>query len=452
MPQSTQSASTSQLDAVTDLNVKEDTSSGRMSAGRVGMWALIVGLGVFFLWAGLAPLDEGVPGQGMVTIDTKSKAVQHLSGGIVKEVLVREGQNVSQGQLLIRLDEAVARANYEGVRQRYLGLRATEGRLLAEQRGVEKILWHEDLKASLADPQVRQLVMTQEQLFESRRSGLQAELQSIEEAVQGQEASLKAYAEMLTNRRNQHSLLQEELKNTAELVSEGYTPRNRQLELERSVAEVKSASADLVGNTARTLRSIAELRQRIIVRKQEYRKEVETQVGDVGREVQAEAEKFRAVKDDLGRIEIKSPATGQIVGLSIQTAGGVIGAGQKLMDIVPSNQLLLLEARVPPHLIDRVKSDLLVDVRFSSFANSPQLVVEGKVVSVSGDLLVDQQTGAGYFLARVALTPAGVTKLGNRQMQPGMPVEVIFITGERTLLTYLLHPLTKRISASMKEE
>jgi protease secretion system membrane fusion protein len=122
------------------------------------------------------------------------------------------------------------------------------------------------------------------------------------------------------------------------------------------------------------------------------------------------------------------------------------------MDIVPVSQTLLLEARVSPHLIDRVHADLPVDVRFSSFANSPQLVVEGKVASVSADLLVDPHTGAGYFLARVAVTPEGMKKLGKRQMQAGMPVEVIFITGERSMLTYLLHPLTKRMAASMKEE
>jgi protease secretion system membrane fusion protein len=138
--------------------------------------------------------------------------------------------------------------------------------------------------------------------------------------------------------------------------------------------------------------------------------------------------------------------------LAIQTVGGVIGSGQKLMDIVPEDQVLLIEARVPPHLIDRVRKDLPVDVRFSSFAHSPQLVVDGKVASVSADLLTDPQTGAGYFLARVGVTAEGYKKLGKRQLQPGMPVEVIFLTGERSMLTYLLSPLTKRLAASMKEE
>lgn len=421
-------------------------------AARVGLWALGIGFGGFLLWAGLAPLDEGVPGSGMVAIDTKKKPVQHLTGGLVKEVTVKEGDVVKEGQVLVRLDEAAVRANFESVRQRYLGLRAAESRLLTEQRGAPKIVFHKDVMEAAKDPQIRQIVTTQEQLLEARRAALSAEGQSIHEAVQGQQAQIDAYATILVNRKNQQALLTEELGNTRGLVSEGYAPRNRMLELERMVAESGSGIADLQGNTLRAKRSIAELQQRAILRQQEYRKEVESQLVDVGREVQSEEEKFRAMQGDLGRTEIKSPADGQVLDLSIQTVGGVIAAGQKLMDIVPSNQVLLIEARVQPHLIDRVHADLPVDVRFSSFSHTPQLVVQGKVVSISGDLRLDPQTGVGYYLARVAVTAEGLKQLGHRQLHPGMPVEVVFLTGERSLLTYLLSPLTKRLAHSMKEE
>lgn len=421
-------------------------------AARIGLWALALGFGGLLLWAGLAPLDEGVPGQGMIAIDTKRKTVQHLTGGLVKAVLVGEGDHVKEGQLLIRLDEAVARANFEAARQRYIGLRAMEGRLLAEQRNETKIAFHPDVVEASQDPQVRDMVRTQEQLFDSRRAALRADLQSNEESIQGQQGLIQAYESMLVNRKNQQTLLAEELSNTRGLVKEGYAPRNRQLELERMASEASSGIAELQGNTIRAKRAVAELRQRAIMRQQEYRKEVEGQLAEVGREVPGDAEKYRVAKADLGRIDIKSPATGQVVGLAFQTVGGVIGPGQKLMDIVPENQALLVEARVPPHLIDRVHKDMPVDVRFSSFAHSPQLVVNGKVASVSADLLTDPQTGAGYFLARVGVTAEGYKKLGQRQLQPGMPVEVVFLTGERSMLTYLLNPLTKRLAASMKEE
>ena len=446
---STASSPVQTLASITDVIAKPEPKG---QPGRIGLWALALGLGGFLLWAGLAPLDEGVPGQGMVTIDTKSKAVQHLSGGIIKEVLVKEGDVVKEGQLLIKLDEATTRANFEAARQRYLGLRAMEARLLAEQKGQGTISWHPDLREAVADPQIRQMTLTQEQLFASRRNSLQADLQAIEESVQGQQALLQAYGAMLGNRRNQLALLSDEHKNTSEMVKEGYAPRNRQLELERMLSEANSSIAELLGNSTRAQRAINEMRQRAIVRQQDYRKDVETQLADVGREVQADAQKYQAVKDDLGRVDIKSPAAGQVVGLAFQSVGGVIGPGQKLMDIVPTSQSLMLEARISPHLIDRVHAKLPVDVRFSSFANSPQLVVDGTVASVSGDLLIDNRNGAGYYLVRVVVTPEGLTKLGKRQMQPGMPVEVIFRTGERSMLTYLLHPLTRRMAASMKEE
>lgn len=420
--------------------------------GRMGLWALGIGFGGFLLWAGLAPLDEGVPGQGIVAIDTKRKAVQHLSGGIIKEVLVREGDVVKEGQLLIRLDEAVSRANYEAVRQRYLGLRAMQGRLQAEQAGLGSIQFHPDLQQASSDPLIGQQMQNQEQLFATRRSLLRSDLQSIEESIQGQNGLLQGYASILVNRKNQQALLNEELGHIRGLVNEGYVPRNRQLELQRMVAESGSSIADLMGNTVRAQRSIGELRQRAISRQQDYRREVETQLADVSRDVLGEEQKFKAVTDDLGRIEIKAPASGQVVSLAVQTVGGVVQPGQKLMDIVPEKEPLLLEAHVAPHLIDRVKAGLPVDVRFSSFAHAPQLVVDGEVISISGDLLTEPQTNVSYYLARVQVTEEGKKALGKHQLQPGMPVEVIFKTGERTMLTYLLHPLTKRVSAAMKEE
>jgi len=428
-------------------------SSDTRAVARTGLLVLAVGFGGFLLWAGLAPLDEGVPTQGMVTLDTKRKTVQHLSGGLVKEVLVQEGQQVKEGQPLLRLDGAVAKANFEAVRQRYLGYRAMQSRLFAEQAGNGVINFHPDVKAAMNDPLIQQQVNTQQQLIQARRAALAADLQVIEESMQGLKEQLGSYQNILVQRRSQLALLTEELTNTRGMVKEGYAPRNRQLELERMVAESNASIADLTGNSLRISRQVAELGQRSLARKQEYRKEIESQLADVTREVQSDAEKFVAVTADLDRIEIKSPANGQVVGLTVQTVGAVLQPGQKLLDVVPNQQSLLLEAHIPPHLIDKVQTGLIADIRFNSFAHSPQLVVDGKVISVSGDLLSDpQQPQYSYYLARVQVTPEGIKTLGTRQMQPGMPAEIVIKTGERSLLTYLLHPLTKRMAASMKEE
>ena len=438
------------LGEVDELRASADTAS----IARKALWALGIGFGGFLIWAALAPLDEGVPTSGMVTIDTKRKAVQHLTGGIVKEVLVREGEIVKEGQVLMRLDEAVTKANYESIRQRYLGLSAMQTRLRAEQAGAAKLVFDKDvLDAAAVDPYVAQQVNNQKQLFETRRAGLQSDLQGLQESIEGVKAQRDATKLMLVQRQQQLSLLKEELANTRELVKDGYAPRNRQLELERMTAEVQANIADLTGSSIRTERAVAELTQRSLSRKAEYRKEVESQLADVAREVQADAEKFVAEKANLQRIDIRSPSAGQVVGLTVQTVGAVVQPGQKLMDVVPDEQALLLETRIAPHLIDKVQAGLSADIRFNTFAHSPQLVVEGKVLSVSGDLLTDPQNPQiAYYLARLQVTPQGMKTLGQRQMQPGMPAEVVVKTGERSMLTYLLNPLLKRLAGSMKEE
>lgn len=432
----------------------DPSASDTGRAARIGLWALGLGFGGFLLWAGLAPLDEGVPSQGTVMIDTKRKTVQHLSGGIIQKVAVHEGQTVKEGDTLIELDSATARSNYESVRQRYLSLRAMQGRLTAEQADKDVITFHPDLLEARSDPLIQIQMQTQSQLLLTRRNSLRATLQGIEESMQSQQGLLTTYEGMLSQRRNQLALIQEELKNTRSLVAEGYAPRNRQLELERQVAEVNTSIVELNGNTLRAQRAIAELRQQAQVRRQEYRKEVETDLANVLREVQSDAEKLAAVKNDLERTEIRSPATGQVIGLAVQTIGGVIQPGQKLMDIVPEDAALLLEARIDPHFIDRVHAGLKTDVRFNAFAHTPQLVVEGEVTSLSNDLLTEQ-VGSGqvsYYLARVKVTPEGIKKLGTHRLQPGMQAEVVIKTGERSMLTYLINPLTKRLAASMKEE
>ncbi|MBP9712935.1 MAG: HlyD family type I secretion periplasmic adaptor subunit [Sterolibacterium sp.] len=419
---------------------------------RIGLWALGIGFGGFLLWAAIAPLDEGVPAQALVSIDTKRKPVQHLTGGITKQVHVKEGTYVKQGDILVELDDAVARANYESIRQHYLTLRATEGRLLAEQAGQTRINFHPDLKQAETDPYIRQTVDNQMQLLQSRQLARQAEMAGLNESIEGQEASIQGAKGVLESRRSQLTFLQEELNGVRDLVKDGYAPRNQQLQLERQNAETRGAIADLQAGLLRSQRAIAELKARGLQRTQEYRKEVDSQLADIRREVQADADKYKATAADLARTVIRAPVEGQVVGLVIQHSGAIVAPGQKLMDIVPQNEALLLEAHVPPNLIDRLQPGLLVDTRFSAFANSPALVVQGKLDSISADLLSDPVTGHPYFLARVSITPEGMKELGKRQMQAGMPAEVVIKTGERSLLTYLLHPLIKRVSASMKEE
>ena len=445
----TSPAAASDVTDVDDLSRQSDTRSPI----RMGFWVLVVGFGLFIAWAAFAPLDEGVSASAQVSIETRRKAIQHLQGGVIKELPVKEGQQVKAGDVLLVLDDGTTRAVRDSIQQNYLAQRAMESRLLAELSGAGGVAFHADLtKATEAEARLHMSVQTQ--LFNARRAALAAEMAALQESIHGLEAQGKGYQQMLLNRQQQASLQGEQIGNIKSLAQDGFAPRNQVLQLEQAQSELRAGMADLTANGQRVLASMAEMRLKIAQRKQDFLKEASTQLADVRREVQANQEKLVAISTDLERTEIRSPVEGQVVGLGVSGVGSVVTPGQKLMDIVPVESVLLLDTKVPPHVIDRVHVGDPTEVRFSGFADSPQLVVDAKLVSLSSDA-VSEQTGNGaitYYLGRVAITDAGLKALGKRVMQPGMPAEVLIRTGERTLLTYMLHPLTKRIAASMKEE
>lgn len=422
---------------------------------RLGLWVLFLGFGGFLLWAAWAPLDEGVSAPSTVAIETRRRVIQHFSGGVVRAVHVKEGQWVRRGDVLVELDDAALRANLEAVRQNYLGQRAAESRLVAEQLGQATIAFHPDvLQEAQTIASVRQHMDAQTRLFAARRAALQAEESAAREAIAGLEAQIAGLSAMLESRRVQAALLGDQIRNIKELADEGYAPRNQLLQLEQGRAELAAVQADLQANRQRAQQAIAETRMRIVQRRQEYQKESGAQLADLRREVQAGQERIQAITDELERTRIQTPADGQVVALAVSAVGGVLTPGQRLLDIVPKGDALLLDVRIAPHMIDRVKVGLETDVRFSAFANSPQLVVSGRLVSVSGDAISEQQGAAvvSYYLGRVQVTPEGLAQLGGRVLTPGMPAEVLIKTGERSLLTYLLKPLVKRMAGSMKEE
>ncbi len=442
-------AAAAEVTDVDDLSRQSDTRSPI----RLGFWVLVVGFGLFMAWAALAPLDEGVSAPAQVSIETRRKAIQHLQGGVIKQLPVKEGQQVKAGEVLLVLDDGTTRAVRDSIQQNYLAQRAMESRLLAELSGAAAIAFHADLnKASEADARLHMSVQTQQ--FNARRAALAAEVAAAQESIHGMEAQAKGLGLMLESRQQQASLQTEQLANVKSLAQDGFAPRNQALQLEQAQAELRAGMADLTANGQRLLASMAETRMRIALRKQDYLKEAAGQLAEVRREVQANQEKLVAINTDLSRLEVRSPVDGQVVGLGVSGVGSVLTPGQKLMDIVPIGAVLLLDTKVPTHIIDKVHAGDPTEVRFSGFADSPQLVVDGKLVSLSTDA-VSEQVGNGvmtYYLGRVAITEAGLKALGARTLQPGMPAEVLIRTGERSLLTYLMHPLTKRIAASMKEE
>jgi membrane fusion protein, protease secretion system len=436
------------VDAV-DLSEHADTKKPI----RLGLWVLVVGFGLFLLWAALAPLDEGVVAPGAVAIDTKRKTIQHMQGGVIRELRVNEGQDVKAGDVLLVLSDGATRAGFESVQQNYLAQRAAESRLLAELAGAPAITFHPDLLKA-QDSEARIHIAAQQQLFAARRAALNAELAAGREAITGLQAQVSGLQGVSASRQAQAALQAEQLRNVSDLARDGFAPRNQALQLEQAQADLRATLADNAAATQRAVQTIAETRQRIAVRQQEYIKEVSRELAEVRREVQANQERLSAATTELERTEIRSPIDGQVIAIAVAGVGGVVTPGQRLMDVVPKEQKLLLDARVPVHVIDRVRVGDATEVRFSGFANTPQLVVDGRVASISGDVVSEQMPGGvmQYYLGRVELTEAGNKALGQRQMHPGMPAEVLIRTGERSMLTYLLHPLTKRVAAAMKEE
>ncbi len=423
---------------------------------RLGAAVLVVGLGAFLLWAGFAPLDQGVPASGTVAIETRKKTIQHSTGGVVKDVLVKEGQWVKEGDVLIEVSDTQARANNETIRQAYLSQRAVEARLEAELKNAGSIHFGSDITANKADPFVQQLTMTQQNFFAARRASFEAEVSALEQSIQALKDQLWGVDQSLVNRLVQIQLQEKHLKSIKSLADEGYAPKNQVLQMEQTQTELKTALSDLKSNQSRLSRSIEESQFRMAQRKQDYQKDVMGLLAEVKKEVQAGKERLTTTNEELVRTQIKSPVDGQVVGMSISATGGVVMAGQKLMDVVPKSEALLIDAKVLPHIIDKVHTGMNVSVRFNTFANTPQLVVPGKLVALTSDVITDPSAGMGgissYYLGRVEITPEGLKVLGSRVLQPGMPTEVLFKVGERTLLQYIMYPLTKRIAASLKEE
>jgi protease secretion system membrane fusion protein len=305
-----------------------------------------------------------------------------------------------------------------------------------------------------SDPLVKQHIDTQRLLFEARRNSLNSEIKATEEAILGHEAELVGILGQLESRKLQVTKQLERLNSFNELAKDGYVAQNQILQLEQEQAGLVSVVAELDSARVRTRNTINELKNRLDQRRQDFLKESSTQLAEVSREVLAGRERLDATRDNLSRIIIKSPVDGQVVGIAVSSAGGVISPGQRLMDIVPKDEVVVLEAKLPIHLIDRIKVGDAVSARFSSFSHSPQLVVDCVLTSISDDVLTETaSTGTvSYYLGRAQLTKNGFVQLGDHAIKPGMGAEVLIKTGERSLLTYLMGPLLKRVSSAMREE
>ena len=425
-----------------------DADYGRIL--RRGLLVLLVGVGGFFAWAALAPLDEGVPAAGTVLVSSHRKTVQPLLGGLVSKILVKEGGVVQTGQPLVELDATRARADLEIARGQLLVARASEARLLAEQRGDALFELPGALLARRVDARVAQVIDLQLQLFKSRRANLRAELEAMRASIGGLQAQIAALAESSTARERQKAMLDTELEGLRELAKEGFLARNRLSEQERLLAQLQAQLAEDRGAMARARKQVAEIELRIAQRQQEYQKDVETQLADVQREANALDDRIRALEFEVENAVLRAPVDGTVVGLSVFTDGGVVQSGERLMDVVPGDEPLRVDAQIPPNLIDRVHVGLPVDLMFTTFNASTTPRVPGVVTLVGADVLLDQDKQP-FYRGQVEVTEEGMRLLRENRILPGMQVMVFVRTGERTMLNYLFKPLRDRMQAALTE-
>lgn len=423
---------------------------------RFGLTTLLVGFGGFMLWAGLAPLDEGVPGTGVVSVESKRKTVQHLRGGLVEAIKVREGDLVKAGDELVRLNDTEAKAQLDITRGQYWLVRAAEARLQAEREGRTGVVFPDDLKAAAPnDPRAIEAMQAQERLFQARRSALSSEMGMMDESIAGLQQQMRGLESLQQGKKTQIDLINKELASLRELAQEGFVPRNKLYELERVLADLSGTRGEDMAQIARFQAGISETKLRKLARQQDFRKEVETQIADVQRDVGTQADRMKALSEELERTIIKSPTDGAVVGLEVHTLGGVIRPGDRIMDIVPQGDVLVVDAQLPVNLIDKVHVGLLADVHINivhSGGASP--VIEGRLTQVSADRQTEPRSGMPYYTARIELTPNGEETLRQHKIkvQAGMPTDVIVKTGERTLLQYLMKPLVSRISSGLREQ
>jgi protease secretion system membrane fusion protein len=429
-----------------------NTDAGAYS--RAGWWIVLLGVGSFLLWAIWAPLDKGVPLVGTVAKESNRQAVQHLTGGTVEAILVREGDTVKAGQVLVRMNGVQAKSQSDITRAQYFNARGAEARLRAELEGRKTITPPAALAPYKADPRVASVMALQAQLMASRQLALQSELAAMDENIAGLKAQTEGLQESRDSKKQQMVILKEQLDNMRELAKDGYVARSRLLEIERTYVQTSGMLSEDIGNIGRAQRQVMELRLHRTQRIQEYQKEVRATLSDTEREAEALGARMTALDYELANADVKAPVDGTVVGLNIFTRGGVVGPGFRMMDLVPTDDPLIVEGQLPVNLIDKVHAGLPVELIFSAFNANKTPHIPGEVMQVSADRTVDERTGNAYSRMKARVTPAGAKLIAAKKLdiRSGMPVDLFVKTGERTMMSYLLKPVFDRAKTSMSEE
>lgn len=436
----------------------EAEDDGRLEI-RIGA-AVAVSFFVLFLgWAALTRLDSAAYAQGEVAVEGHTQSVQHKEGGIVSALHVKEGQMVRQGDVLVELAGADAKAQEAALSAQVYGLKAQQARLQAEQFGLRKIAWPaefatltgDDLKAAQNAMKVQQVqFQTRAAALLSQKNILRQKGAELAQQVEGDKRQIQAADE-------QTRLIGEELDGVKSLAAEGFAPINRVRALERSQAELGGQRGQYAASVAQAQEQAGETRLQALQLDKQQAEDVASQLRDVAFQLSDAQPKLAAAKDALAREQVRAPVSGAVVGLTAFTVGGVVAPGQKLMDIVPAKADLVVEARLAPQDADDIRVGQEVEIKFPSLHDRTLPVLKGVLTKLSADSFVDEKTGARYFQVEATAPQTTLDKLklaedGRFEIKPGLPAQVLIPRSKRTALDYLTQPLTESISHSFHEK
>jgi HlyD family type I secretion membrane fusion protein len=417
--------------------------------GGIIVLVLVVGL---MLWAAFARVSGAVLASGTVRVENNSKQIGHLESGIVRRILVREGQRVRRGQLLIEFDAVQPQAMVRVFQAAADSAHAQAARFQAEQANASDIRFPEDLLRRQNDPQVALLIAGQRNLFASRMmlyrnqaSVLAAQIQQIETQISGLRAQMVSVD-------SQSELINSELEGVRELNQQGYAPRSRLLALQRNAAALKGQRGSLISEIARAQETIGETRIQLAQLNDKRQTEAAEGLRTAQGQLTEIEPKLGATQASLAQTEVRAPVDGYVFNLTQFTEGGVAGAGERLMQIVPVNSRLLITARVRPQDISDVKTGMKARVTLTAYNPRTTPVLDGQVTLVSADATVEERTGEAYYVVQIRVEPSELARAGpGVRLSPGMPAQVAIVTRDRTILDYLLGPLTESMQTSLRE-
>lgn len=416
-----------------------------------GGWMFIILFGFFGLWAVIAPIASGAVAPGKIILSGNKKTIQHLEGGIIDEIYVHEGQAVKAGQPLVRLNETAARAQLDLLRKQYLAAITAKARLIAERNELSEIDFPKEVLRQRHIPEIEEIVESQQRLFESRRDAINSQVDILQQKkaqygdeIDGLKAQIKADTAQI-------NFLQEEIAAVRTLFQQGNAQKPRLLALQRAQADLHGKRGESKAMISRANQSIAEAELQIINLKNDFANKVAAESKETLDKISDLQERIKASRDIIRRIIVPAPLSGIVTDLQVHTLGGVIRPGDKLMDIVPIDELVV-QAMIAPQDIDVVKEGLEAHVRLTAFKMRSVPPMDGVVVSVSPDRFEDPKTGQAYFLARIQVSQKDLDAHSTVRLSPGMPADVLIVTGERSLFAYMMAPITDAFHKSFREQ